>query len=306
VKRKIHPEQQAPAPEPAGAFAQNYHELADALRVSRKSVQNWRSRSDLVNAPDFPQPRADGRHSIEDWRSFMIAHCLARSDEDETSGEFPEGSVTDWKKRREQLMCVKLEREIDRQDGKLLVASELEVPIGATFMAIQTKLSQFPERAAKRVTGFTDVQEVEARLREEMDGDLGELHAAEYLEILESTAIPFDEQTEELYRRVSFDGQDRDAFCELARLLAREVLRKIGNKVINAITEAQPEEIETPADENASNQCKIEPVSCKKLAKMPVERAISKLARRRKSGKASAKRKNALKARLKKTSRGKR
>jgi hypothetical protein len=225
----------------SGNYATTWDELAQRLSVSRKSIQNWRSRERAGELPGpLPIARADGRHDVAAWADCMVRYQLKRADEhvdpddlDDDAGELR--TVQDWKKYREQLMCTQLERSIAKDDGKLLVAPELEVPLGAMLAAFQTKLSQFPARVARFVRGLRDENEVEDRLRDEMDADLADLQAARYIdasipEILDQ--MPFDEESERLFKLVTFEGQDRAALLELIGHVVTETLRRIGRHVV--------------------------------------------------------------------------
>jgi hypothetical protein len=225
----------APGLPPATPFVSTWDDLAKQLGVTRRAIQEWRK--DERYSEHCPPDRADGRHDVTAWASFMVRFGLKRADEQLTDDETPaeRRSVRDWKEYREQLQCEKLQRHIAREDGVLLVAAELEIPLGATFMAIQTKLSQFPERAARRVAGFDDVSEVEARLREEMDGDLGELNAAQHLDadLMEIVSgIPLDESKEKTVSLLTIRGIPREETFALIKDIAAEVLRRIGRRVL--------------------------------------------------------------------------
>jgi phage terminase Nu1 subunit (DNA packaging protein) len=50
--------------------AENYVELARILGVTRRTIQNWRKRSDA------PKPAANGFHEVTAWREFMTRHDL--------------------------------------------------------------------------------------------------------------------------------------------------------------------------------------------------------------------------------------
>lgn len=50
--------------------AENYAELAKALGVARRTLQNWRKRKDA------PKPAANGFHEVAAWREFMQRHGL--------------------------------------------------------------------------------------------------------------------------------------------------------------------------------------------------------------------------------------
>jgi hypothetical protein len=236
-------------------FVRNWDDLAQALNVSRKSVQNWRNREDLRSAKDFPRPRPDGRHDVGAWRRFMIAHELNRADEEvEGSGDGERKSVRDWKIYREELQCQEIERRIAKGDDLLLVATDLEVPIGATFATIQTKLSQFPSRVARFMLQLRDEASAEERLRDEMDAVLMDLNLARYLDGAAAevaASFPFNDECAELYAKVSFAGQDRALFVELIERCVTEALRLVGSRALAASpepSETVPPETRDTAD----------------------------------------------------------
>ena len=204
--------------------------------------------------------RADGRHCVAEWLRFMIEFHLKRGEASANATGGPEndrgdaeegiikpptlaGSQADWQKailhethetKRTNRLTI---------EGTLIVAAELEVPLGATFAAIQTKLSQYPARAARRVVGLRDVGEAEDVLRDEMDADLTDLHAATYIdaavpEVL--AALPFDEDSARLLKLVIFDGQDTAALRELIARVAIEALRLIGRRGLSVASTESP------------------------------------------------------------------
>jgi hypothetical protein len=265
-------------------FAQTWDELARVLTqrlgvsVTRRSLQTWRVREDLISK--WPRDRADGRKDVQAWMRFILEHGLNHADEllepDEIDGDEPR-SLRDWKEHREKLMCAKLEREIARGDNLLLVAAELEIPIGATLAAVQTKLSQFPPRISRFMVGLRDQAEAEDKLQYEIDAVLADLQAANYLdqslsEILAS--LPFDAETEKLFELVTFDGQDRQQLLQLIECVARETLRRIGQRVIAATNEAAASP--TPeADESLSSTREQKPDGEKSAAPV-VKAAVTK------------------------------
>lgn len=236
------------------AFAATWDDLAKRISseetsITRRSIQEWRK--DPRYSAYCPVARADGRHDVAAWAAFMVRFGLKHADnyvnsagEDVGDGDITgigrppmvAGTVNDWNKGIAKLEYDKRLVALDTIKGLLIAKSELETPLGATFAAIQVKLSQFPERAARRVTGFTDVQEVEARLREEIDSDLSDLHSAEFLDVsIEEIvkALPFDQETEDLFRLVIFEGQDRLSLFKLISRVASEALRQLGRRAIS-------------------------------------------------------------------------
>ncbi len=211
-------------------FAANWDELAQRLGVSRRSILKWREREDL--AAMLPRPRADGRHDIAAWQRAMVEHGLAGADEfaDIGSGVTPEDdgapkNLRDWKVEREKRIVRKLDIDIDVLERTLLVAAGLEVALGATFAAIQTKLSQFPARAARFLVGIRDEAVAEEKLRDEMDAVLTDLHSASYID--DAIAGVFGEPGN---ANLPIGSSENTPNIEA---LVRAVLARIGRRVIS-------------------------------------------------------------------------
>jgi hypothetical protein len=262
------------ATEGHGGYAKNWSELADALSksgvpITRRAIQEWRH--DPRYKADLPPDRADGRKDVAAWLAFMVKHGLKRADDHVASHQAPGtshnsqdpahapgfimpppigGCAADWNKAGAMIDYERNKLKLETQRGTLLVASELEVPLGATFVVLSQKLSQFPERAAPQVVGFVDVNEVIGILRAEIEGDLGDLHGARYLDttlarILDE--LPFDAESTRLLQLVSFEGQDKSALRELIARVALETLRTIGARVIAEIHQGEPAPEKIPA-----------------------------------------------------------
>jgi hypothetical protein len=264
-------------PEKPGAdgFAANWSELAVALStgtgitITRRAIQDWRR--DPRYLRDIPADKPDGRKDVAAWLAFMVKHGLKRADDHVASHQLPVtshnsedpahepgfimpppigGCAADWNKAGAMIDYERNKLKLETQRGTLLVASELEVPLGATFVVLSQKLSQFPERAAPQVVGFVDVNEVIGILRAEIEGDLGDLHGARYLDttlarILDE--LPFDAESTRLLQLVSFEGQDKSALRELIARVAIETLRTIGARVIAEIHQGEPAPEKIPA-----------------------------------------------------------
>ena len=268
------------ATEGHGGYAKNWSELADALSksgvpITRRAIQEWRH--DPRYKADLPPDRADGRKDVAAWLAFMVKHGLKRADDHVTSHQSPVtshnaeaehapgfimpppigGCAADWNKAVAMIDYERNKLKLETQRGTLLVASELEVPLGATFTVLSQKLSQFPERAAPQVVGFVDVNEVIGILRAEIEGDLGDLHGARYLDITLARILdelPFDAESTRLLQLVSFDGQPgadcaerKAALRELIARVALETLRTIGARVIAEIHQSEPPPEKIPA-----------------------------------------------------------
>ena len=189
-------------------LARNLGELVQELSrrsgvsVTRRSIQRWRR--DRRYKAFCPQPRANGSYKISEYLVFMRRFGLKRAD------EAVDRDIRDWKEHREKLMCTQLERSILRDDGKLLIATELEIALGQLIVGISVALDHFAPAASHFVVGLRDIHDVQAKLQSEIDAVKQRINAAFYLddcidEVAQS--FPFDAETEEIYKRVGFSGK---------------------------------------------------------------------------------------------------
>lgn len=263
-------------------FAQTWDDLARILTqrlgvsVTRKSLQNWRNprlHPDL--ADKWPRDRSDSRKDVVAWMRFMLETGRNRADEtleeDELDGD--RTTVRDWKIYREELACREAERRIARGDNLLLVATELEIPIGSMLAAINSKLALYPPRTARFMVMKRDVADAEQTLRDEMDAVLKDLNLADYIdppidEVLSS--FPFDDETAALYAKVSFGGQDRGTFLELIRRCVVETLRRVGQRALT-VEPVQP--ISSEPQRNEPIDVAPEATNSRNVARDSAERA---------------------------------
>lgn len=229
-----------------GGFAATWDELADRLGVTRRAIQEWRK--DPRYKADCPPDRADGRKEVVAWAAFIQRHGLKNADQhapfvgdDDGGGTIilpPRigGSQADWKSREIKLKGDRLEIELEEKKLTLLPSAELEIPLGATFVAIANKLTIYPERVAPRVTGLRDVNEVMDVLREECQSDLNGLFAAQFLTQLAAivAGLPADPDIAAQFQRVTFAGQDVAALLAVIEHCAGKVLAGIGENAITA------------------------------------------------------------------------
>lgn len=234
-------------------YAANWNDLALALGITRRALSEWRR--DPRYKPHCPPDRADGRKEIAAWLTFMRAHNLAGAaaqiplpgdperehDDDTPAPEMPPllgGTQAEWKAREIKLKGDRIQIELDQLRRTLLSAAELEAPLGATFVAITNQRTQLPERLAPLVAGFTDIPEIIAIIRAETEAGLTILNAADYLTDIRELVgdLPTDAETTRLLALVTFSGQDHRALIELLAHLITIILRRIGERVITAIS----------------------------------------------------------------------
>jgi hypothetical protein len=123
----------------------------------------------------------------------MLRFGLKRADEVVNRDEVPEErrAIRDWKEHREKLMCSQLERSILRDDGKLLIATELEIALGQLIVGISVALDHFAPAASRFVAGLRDIHDVQAKLQSEIDAVKQRINAARYLDECDEAAKPY-------------------------------------------------------------------------------------------------------------------
>lgn len=260
----------AGAQTPESGFAPNWDTLADQLGCDRRSLYSWRN--DPRYQPDAPADRADGRKEVAAWKQWMIRHGLKRADEhvdpdgfdledEDGAGEGGEvlhpprvaGKDADWKRAISAEKFERARMERWKLEGILLVAAELEVPLGAMLAAVQTKLMQFPDTAARRVKGLRDEAECADALRDEIDALLRDLSGVRFdspTAVAEAVdSLPFSPETESLLAKLTFGGEDRAAFMDLVKSVATEALRTIGRDAIAHVQRTEQDTDTAIADE---------------------------------------------------------
>ena len=114
----------------------NYTELAKALKVSRRTLQNWRK---LQGAP---KPQSNGKHNVIQWENFRMEKHLK-------GGEISDKAKMDLEKVR---MDVELKRQkLDIINGQMidreLVKERLNKLVSETVQSLERILvSELPAR----------------------------------------------------------------------------------------------------------------------------------------------------------------
>ncbi|NDD52882.1 hypothetical protein EBZ39_03210 [bacterium] len=110
-------------PDAGQTYAGSYVELADALGVSRRTIQEWRKR------PHAPTPASDGRHDVMAWRVYMRQHGLAQHTEPTTLDE-------------DQLKTRKLLAEVEERELKVAIKKEQYVPVDVVATEWTTRVGR--------------------------------------------------------------------------------------------------------------------------------------------------------------------
>lgn len=243
-------------PVAAEAYVGTWDELGARLvpPVSRRAIQDWRSdpryKAEIERRHKLLE-RQDGRHCVAEWQRLMVdlnlkrGKAAAEATDDSPNADDADpslikppaygGTQADWTKAKIAKDVEAKAIEIDKSRGVLLEAGELEQPFGAFLAALQSRLTQFPEIAARRVKGIPDEAECRDHLRDEIDAVATDLQLGRYLAedavrlVLED---PLPAQIEAAIAALLFSGSDREAFLALISEVAMEAMRRIGRRAL--------------------------------------------------------------------------
>lgn len=244
---------------PEVSYAGNWDELAAELSkcgpsITRRAIQEWRR--DPRYKDLCPKDRADGRKPVAEWVRFMVENGLKGADKhvgSEPDDGIPElikppplgGTQADWSKAETWQKYEQRSVHVQKLKAVLLEAAELEVPLGATLATIQAKLAQFPARVSRYLVGLRDVGELEDRLRDEIDADLGDLNSARY------TA---ENAIKDAVAAVAAECRD-DVLLKLAERIATDALRQLGRvQIAEALGAGNPAVAGTEASTGAATE----------------------------------------------------
>lgn len=144
-----------------GNFAKNQSRLADILEVSRKTVQRY------AKMEGAPKPRPNGDLNISEWRAFLALHeALDVESEDAAS----------LKAQQILLQNRILQQKIDRNDGILVEAEQVEKDTAALIATAKAVLLSGPSSLAPQVVGVS-IPEAETLLREWLHEALSKLQS---------------------------------------------------------------------------------------------------------------------------------
>jgi hypothetical protein len=206
------------------ATAKNWFELAHALQVSVRAIQNWRSNPKYQET--IPRDGSKGEKDVGAWRNFLVLHGLKESVLEDEDGEAPikfiPGNESEYKKLLTYEKIKQSQIETGKMQGVLLEAAQLEVHLGAAFIAITNRVSGLAETLAPLVVARDDVAEIMDIIRPETDSILAGLNCGDYLS-----------SVNDLADRIECTAAERDRLVELAELL----LRGIGRAAIDVITQ---------------------------------------------------------------------
>lgn len=144
------------------AFASNQVELADALGVTRKSIQRWVKEG-------APAAQSNGIYDVGEWRSWAKAKGKQFTKEDEGP------SKAQLEAKRLILQNEKLEHELGVARGEYIHVDELRQLIASMVAEAKKVFLAMPSTLAPQVVGLS-VPEAEKRIKAEVDQALEQLH----------------------------------------------------------------------------------------------------------------------------------
>lgn len=170
------------------AFAHNYDEMAVLFGLTRKTLQNAKTR----HRATAPMPMADGRHDVGEWANFLINNNVARLAEDaaaacmtdeekQAAADRPQG-VAGWREKELELKCGKLEIENAKAAGELVEAADVQAGLSLLLMAFRQGLNNLPDALALRALNVSDYHEMREIAQNEVNNLMKILGACDFLE----------------------------------------------------------------------------------------------------------------------------
>lgn len=202
--------------------AKNWFDLAHALGVTARSIQNWRANAAYQET--IPRCGSKGEKDVGAWINFMVLHGLkesvAMADEGETPIKFIAGNEGEYKKLLTYEKIKQAQIETGKMEGVLLEAAQLEVQLGSAFVSITNRVSGLADTLAPLVVARTDVSEIIEIIRPETDSILAGLNCADYLA-----------SVTDLAQGIECTEVERERLIELTE----QVLRGLGKAAIDII-----------------------------------------------------------------------
>ena len=207
------------------AKARNWYDLAHALRVTTRAIQNWRANPKYQET--IPRDGSRGEKDVGEWVNFMVLHGLKEAVATDEEGEgapikFIPGNEGEYKKLLTYEKIKQAQIETGKMEGVLLEAAQLEIQLGAAFIAITNRVSGLAETLAPLVVARDDVADIMDIIRPETDSILAGLNCGDYLASVKTLA-----------EGIECTVAERERLVELAEGL----LRGIGRAAIDVITQ---------------------------------------------------------------------
>lgn len=164
------------------AFAANFEELADFLKISRRGLLKVRKRFES----SLPKARPDGRHDVAAWSRFFVAHNIngaaIDAEPDGPEDSLIETSEAEWRKRelREKVAKLQLQNALTRRE--LIELAEIQEVLPPFLMKIRTDMNQLVSDLAADLEGIDDFYEREEIIQARVDQLLGMLAGCAWLD----------------------------------------------------------------------------------------------------------------------------
>jgi hypothetical protein len=148
LAESIEPDEAAAA---AGVmFVQNWNELADAIPIDRRTLQNFRNdHEDLIQQNEKDLIRADGRKNVPAWRS-LIAECGVKG----RGANNPNVNSEDVRALELAERRYKLDRAIfDLEKAKQIQmpVADFEAALGAALVQFRSSIYSLPGRGTGKI-----------------------------------------------------------------------------------------------------------------------------------------------------------
>jgi hypothetical protein len=150
------------------AFVDSQQELADELKIDRRSVIRW---SREGGAPR----KVRGRYDVGAWRDWMEETGKATS----LPTEAPSPMKYDLEIRKLTAICEKLELDQKIRLGQYHLNDDCTLWVGKAMTAVRTMLLSLPSKMAP-VVEMRPKEECETLLREAIDEALISIHSKEW------------------------------------------------------------------------------------------------------------------------------
>lgn len=156
---------------PASAYAGTQQELAQRLKISRKTITNHQRDAGA------PVTRADGRYDVAAWSQFLREREII-----DEGGDDPATEKKNWKHELDRLKCEEIQLSLDTARRDLVSMGEVAAAAGRTVTAFRTALNQLPGRIAQSTVGLKDYDEIKDVAESEVNILLRSLEHASFLD----------------------------------------------------------------------------------------------------------------------------
>jgi hypothetical protein len=132
------------------AFVQNWDELADAIPIDRRTLQNFRDHeAALIEANKKDLIRSDGRKCVVAWRALLNECGVKGRGANNTDPHMPD--VRDMQLREWKFKLDKSEFALQKEKDLVLPRTEFEAALSVTLSKFVAALNALPGRGAGKL-----------------------------------------------------------------------------------------------------------------------------------------------------------